>query len=57
MGLFERYLSLWVAIAIVTGAALGSVFPAFFFIGRWASVCPRQYCYRIAYCGARNHRA
>ncbi|QEY15934.1 arsenical-resistance protein [Cellvibrio sp. KY-GH-1] len=30
MGLFERYLSLWVAIAIVIGAVLGNVFPAFF---------------------------
>lgn len=30
MGLFERYLSLWVAFAIVIGAVLGNVFPAFF---------------------------
>lgn len=30
MGLFERYLSLWVAIAIVAGAVFGSLFPAFF---------------------------
>ncbi len=30
MGLFERYLSLWVAIAIVIGAVLGNIFPAFF---------------------------
>lgn len=30
MGLFERYLSLWVALAIATGAILGNVFPALF---------------------------
>lgn len=30
MGIFERYLSLWVAIGIVAGVALGSVFPGFF---------------------------
>ncbi|MCP8899849.1 ACR3 family arsenite efflux transporter [Gilvimarinus xylanilyticus] len=30
MGVFERYLSLWVAIGIVAGVALGSVFPGFF---------------------------
>ena len=27
MGLFERYLSIWVAIAIVIGIGLGSLFP------------------------------
>jgi arsenite transporter len=27
MGIFERFLSLWVALAIVTGVALGAVFP------------------------------
>jgi len=30
MGLFERYLSLWVALAIATGVILGNVFPALF---------------------------
>ena len=30
MGLFERYLSLWVALAIVAGIALGQVFPGIF---------------------------
>jgi ACR3 family arsenite transporter len=30
MGLFERYLSLWVALAIVLGIALGKVFPPIF---------------------------
>ena len=30
MGLFERYLSLWVALAIASGVALGSLFPAVF---------------------------
>jgi len=30
MSTFERYLSLWVALCIVTGIALGSVFPALF---------------------------
>jgi ACR3 family arsenite transporter len=30
MGLFERYLTLWVAIAIVVGVAAGSAFPALF---------------------------
>ena len=27
MGLFERYLSLWIALAIVVGVGLGAVFP------------------------------
>lgn len=30
MGLFERYLSLWVALAIATGVVLGNYFPAAF---------------------------
>jgi len=30
MGLFERYLSLWVALAIAAGVILGNVFPALF---------------------------
>ena len=30
MGLFERYLSLWVALAIASGVALGSLLPAVF---------------------------
>ncbi|MDB2385842.1 ACR3 family arsenite efflux transporter [Shewanella sp.] len=30
MGIFERYLSVWVGLAIVSGVALGSVFPTFF---------------------------
>lgn len=30
MGIFERYLSVWVALSIVAGVALGSVFPAVF---------------------------
>ena len=30
MGLFERYLSLWVALAIVVGVSLGNVIPAVF---------------------------
>ena len=30
MGLFERYLSLWVALAIASGVALGSLFPGVF---------------------------
>ena len=30
MGLFERYLSLWVALCIAAGVALGNVFPALF---------------------------
>ncbi len=30
MGLFERYLSLWVALSIVVGVALGTGFPALF---------------------------
>lgn len=28
MGLFERYLSLWVALSIASGVALGNLFPA-----------------------------
>jgi len=30
MGIFERYLSVWVGISIVTGVFLGSFFPSFF---------------------------
>ena len=30
MGLFERYLTVWVALCIVAGVALGNVFPALF---------------------------
>jgi arsenite transporter len=30
MGLFERYLTLWVALCIVAGVALGHVMPGFF---------------------------
>ena len=30
MGLFERYLSLWVALCIATGVTLGNLFPALF---------------------------
>jgi ACR3 family arsenite transporter len=30
MGLFERYLSLWIALCIVTGVSLGAIFPNFF---------------------------
>ena len=30
MGLFERYLSMWVALSIVAGVVLGSVFPELF---------------------------
>ena len=30
MGLFERYLSVWVALSIASGVALGSLFPAVF---------------------------
>lgn len=30
MGTFERYLSIWVALAITVGVVLGNVFPAFF---------------------------
>lgn len=30
MGTFERYLSIWVALAITVGVALGNVFPTFF---------------------------
>lgn len=30
MGLFERYLSLWVGISIITGVLMGNAFPAFF---------------------------
>lgn len=30
MGLFERYLSLWVTLSIASGVALGSFFPAVF---------------------------
>ena len=30
MGVFERYLSVWVALAIVAGIALGQIFPAIF---------------------------
>jgi len=30
MGLFERYLSIWVAISIIIGVTLGSLWPAFF---------------------------
>ncbi len=30
MGIFERYLTLWVAICIIAGVALGQVFPALF---------------------------
>lgn len=32
MGLFERYLSLWVALCIVSGIALGTLFPGVFHI-------------------------
>jgi ACR3 family arsenite transporter len=35
MSLFERYLTLWVALCIVAGIALGQLFPdAFQFVGR-----------------------
>jgi len=30
MGLFERYLSVWVALAIIAGVTLGSISPAIF---------------------------
>ena len=30
MSIFERYLTLWVAICIVVGIAAGQFFPAFF---------------------------
>ncbi len=30
MGIFERYLSLWVAISIAVGVALGIVYPPLF---------------------------
>ena len=30
MGLFERYLTLWVALCIIAGIGLGHLFPAFF---------------------------
>jgi len=30
MGIFERYLSVWVGLAILAGVLLGSLFPAFF---------------------------
>jgi ACR3 family arsenite transporter len=30
MGLFERYLFLWIALCIVTGVSLGAIFPSFF---------------------------
>ena len=30
MGIFERYLSVWVALCIVTGVLLGNLFPAVF---------------------------
>jgi ACR3 family arsenite transporter len=30
MGIFERYLSLWVALAMATGVTLGNIFPAIF---------------------------
>ena len=30
MGLFERYLSVWVGLSIVAGVILGSVIPGFF---------------------------
>lgn len=30
MGIFERYLSVWVALCIVTGVLLGNVFPVVF---------------------------
>ncbi|MCG6863901.1 MAG: arsenical-resistance protein, partial [Thiogranum sp.] len=30
MGLFERYLSLWVLVCIVAGIALGQLFPSLF---------------------------
>ena len=34
MGVFERYLTVWVAICIVVGIALGQLFPATFqFVG------------------------
>ena len=32
MGLFERYLSLWVALCIVVGVLLGNLAPGFFAI-------------------------
>lgn len=36
MGLFERYLTLWVLLCIVVGIALGSLFPAVFqTVGKW----------------------
>lgn len=41
MGLFERYLSLWVGLCLITGVILGNLFPdAFAFIARleWAHV-------------------
>ncbi len=31
MGLFERYLSVWVGLAILAGIALGSLAPRFFY--------------------------
>jgi ACR3 family arsenite transporter len=30
MGIFERYLSVWVGLAILAGVALGNLFPAAF---------------------------
>ena len=30
MGIFERYLSVWVGVSIVTGVILGNLFPVLF---------------------------
>ena len=38
MSPFERYITLWVAVCVVTGIALGQFFPGFFHAsGEWKS--------------------
>lgn len=42
MGLFERYLSLWVGFCIVAGIALVNIYSAFVCLHRKAGNLPRQ---------------
>jgi hypothetical protein len=48
MGLFERYLSLWVALSIGLGVILGLITSDICSNSRFR-ICPCQYCCRCTY--------
>lgn len=51
MNLFERYLSVWVALCIAIGILLGQVMPGVFRVNRRSGDCPRQFAGRFTYLG------